>query len=85
MKTNSEFQIGDQVLVTPKSDPMGGHEFMARITDSRHEGTYIVEDQDSDFFEVDADEIKPLDDEDQCSYCGSGLIDDKGNCQKCGL
>ena len=58
-----KFKIGDQVLVSPKSGPMGGHEFMARITDSRHAGTYIVEDQDSDFFEVDSDEIRLLDTE----------------------
>jgi hypothetical protein len=25
------------------------------------------------------------DDEPHCAYCGSGLFDTKGNCQKCGL
>lgn len=54
MKT---FKIGDFVLVTPKNGPMSGYEFQATIVDERN-GNFIVEDQDSDFFEVEADEME---------------------------
>ena len=50
--------IGDSVLVEPKSGPGCGHEFMANIVDIVN-GEYIVEDQDSDFFTV--DEVSDMD------------------------
>lgn len=63
MTNPTQFKIGDQVLVTPKCGPMGGHEFMAQIEGSRHPGQYTVKDQDDDFFDVDADELQPLPEE----------------------
>ena len=54
-----KYKIGDSVLAEPKCGPMAGQEFMAHITDIVS-GQYIVEDQDSDFFTADEDEISLL-------------------------
>jgi hypothetical protein len=53
-----KYAIGTQVIVNPKSGPMGGHEFTARI-DRYRDGNYVVVDQDNDAFEVGEDEITP--------------------------
>ena len=54
-----KFAIGQQVIVNPKSGPMGGHEFMARVINYLEERqVYVVEDQDSDSFEVEEDELE---------------------------
>ena len=47
------------MLVEPNTGPMSGQEFSARIVDIVN-GEYIVEDQDSDFFTVDENEVTPL-------------------------
>jgi hypothetical protein len=52
----NEFKIGDIVLVKPTCGPMGGQEFDATVVDIVNE-VYIVEDGDSDMFEVTAAEM----------------------------
>lgn len=53
------YEVGAQVLVAPKSGPMGGHEFMGSIS-AHKEHYYTVVDQDNDAFDVEEDEISLL-------------------------
>lgn len=54
-----KFKIGSSVICYPKDGAMGGWEFWARIADySDTKKTYLVEDQDSDFFELEEDELE---------------------------
>jgi hypothetical protein len=55
-------KVGDEVIVP---DPIDGdihhHEFVGHVTDIR-DGIAVVEDQDSDFFELELDRLKPVED-----------------------
>lgn len=55
------YEVGEAVLVAPKTGPMGGHEFMGRIV-AHKEHYYTVKDQDDDAFDVEEGEISLLED-----------------------
>jgi len=65
--TSVEAEIGDNVVVKdPTENDAWGHSFMgtiADIVDKNGERLYIIEDQDSDFFEMERDHFT-LDHED---------------------
>ena len=60
--SDQKIQVGDEVIVP---DPIEGdihaHEFVGHVTDII-EGIAVVEDQDSDFFEIELDRLKRVED-----------------------
>ena len=57
MNNSTKYPIGTRIICRPKNGPAEGLEFWARVTDYRG-NNYIVEDQDSDFFELEEDEFE---------------------------
>lgn len=58
MNKTPKYSIGNRVMCYPKDGAYGGWEFWGRIADHFPERKiYLVEDQDSDFFELEEDEI----------------------------
>lgn len=58
-----KFKIAQQVLVTPKPNDIFSHEFAGFVEDFYENGTYLVSDQDSDLFVVDADQLEAIETE----------------------
>jgi hypothetical protein len=62
IKERMKLKINTQVIVSPKCGSTVRHEFLGQIVDVVG-GQYIVEDQDSDFFTVDEDEVSAVENE----------------------